>query len=128
MFKDVITMEGITETRPKNTQETNDQMLWKIKQSFSDSEKTHPIEKLLQNEQIENSKQDRGLKRKLANWFMWILVGQLIIMNGVFILAGMGFLGYGRWALELYMAGTLAQVFGIVLVMTKNLFPLKNGE
>jgi hypothetical protein len=44
-------------------------------------------------------------------------------MNLVFIGAGLKWIEYSQWQLDLYMTGTLLEVFGIVLIITKNLFP-----
>ncbi len=46
-------------------------------------------------------------------------------MNIVFICVGANYLNYEDYALHLYMGGTLAEVFGIVLVITKYLFAKK---
>lgn len=68
---------------------------------------------------------DRELKRNYAYWFIGILIAQLIIMNTVFIIVGLGYLKFEEHVLELYMGGTLAEVFGVIVVITKNLFPKK---
>ena len=77
----------------------------------------------LLHESIEDQQSNRGLKTKYAHWFIYILMGQLLIMNLVFILTGCNVLAFGSYVLELYLIGTLAEVFGIILVITKNLFP-----
>ena len=46
-------------------------------------------------------------------------------MNIVFFGVGLEWLKFEEWSLNLYMAGTLAEVFGVILVITKNLFPNK---
>lgn len=73
--------------------------------------------------QLDDSQNDRELKKRYANYFIWILVGQLFAMNLAFILVGFKWMEFERYELELYLAGTLAEVFGIVLIITKNLFP-----
>ena len=50
---------------------------------------------------------------------------QLAVMNAVIVLVGAHVLFYQYWTLDLYMSGTLLEVFGIVLVITKFLFPKK---
>lgn len=77
-------------------------------------------------EYIHDRKSDRQLKRTYAFRFIWILIGQLVVMNIVFILHGLGLLVFSDYILHLYMGGTLLEIFGIVLVITRSLFP--NGE
>ncbi|MFZ2725008.1 MAG: hypothetical protein WAX77_02020 [Methylococcaceae bacterium] len=70
---------------------------------------------------------DRELKRNYAYWFIGILIAQLIVMNAVFIIVGLGYLKFDAHVLEIYMAVTLAEVFGVIVVITKNLFPKKHN-
>lgn len=93
-----------------------------IHQSLRDPSKTTPASPL-EGERVKDSEQDRDLKRKYAHQFMWVLIVQLFIMNVIFIVDGTGMLRFDIWTLNLYTGGTLAEVFGIVLVITKNLFP-----
>ena len=69
---------------------------------------------------------DRDLKRTYAFWVLGILVGQLLLMNVVLVLTGLKILTFEEWLIKLYLTGTLAEVFGIVLLITKHLFPHKN--
>lgn len=96
--------------------------LKEIRYSLQDPEKTTPADPLI-DQRVKDSEQDRGLKKKYAHWFIGILIVQLFIMNLVFICVGFGWLNFSSWSLNLYTGGTLAEVFGIVLVITKNLFP-----
>jgi len=82
----------------------------------------HQVDPLVA-EEIADRKSDRALKQKHAVWFIWILIAQLIVMNIAFFLVGNGKMTFQEWSLNLYMTGTLAQVFGVVYVITKNLFP-----
>ena len=99
-------------------------LLDQIKVAIKDKSKTSPADPLTV-EKIENSKSDRELKKSYAKWFIWILVGQLVVMNLVFISVGLKWLEFDEWSLNLYMGGTLAEVFGVILVITMNLFPNK---
>jgi len=99
-------------------------LLQELKKSLSDDSKTAPADPLLE-QKIADAKSDRELKEKYASIFVLVLIFQLGVMNIVFILSGYHILSFERWTLDLYMSGTLAQVFGIVLVIIKNLFPSK---
>lgn len=63
-----------------------------------------------------------ALKKSYGKWFLIILAVQLGIMNGVFISVGFEWLKFDPLTLQLYMGGTLTEVFGLVLVVTKYLF------
>lgn len=72
---------------------------------------------------------DTGLKKIYAYSMIVILAAQLIIMNIVFVLVGVGILKYNDPAhLKMFMGGTLAEVFGIVLVITRYLFSKNNNS
>jgi hypothetical protein len=66
---------------------------------------------------------DTALKKIYASRFIWILMGQLAMMNLILLLVGVGCLQFSDHVLPLYMGGTLAEVFGVVLVITRYLFP-----
>lgn len=74
---------------------------------------------------IENqsAKEDITLKRRYGNGLLIALAIQLFIMNVIFALVGFSILKYEEWALHLYVTGTLLEIFALVLVVTKYLFP-----
>jgi hypothetical protein len=94
-----------------------------------DEEKTRTeIEKLkIENHKLkldnDDKEQDRKLKKHFAYWSIGVLIVQLLIMNFVFYMVGIEKLKFDNYSLHLYMAGTLAEVFGIVFIITKYLFP-----
>ena len=92
-----------------------------IIKSLDNPQQTKASDPLLE-QRVENLQSDRGLKRRYANWFIGILIGQLLLMNLCFFAVGLGWLEFSEWSLNLFMGGTLAEVFGVILVITKNLF------
>jgi len=98
-----------------------DEVLELIEKALT-SQETQEVDPMVE-QNIADREKDRELKDKYANWFIYILIGQLLIMNLVFCMSGLKFLEFPNWALELYMGGTLAEVFGIVYVITNHLFP-----
>ncbi len=75
---------------------------------------------------VDDQVADTGLKKRYANWFIWILIGQLTAMNAIFIATGIDYLHFqDPTHLNLFMGGTLAEVFGVVLVITRYLFSKK---
>ncbi len=73
--------------------------------------------------ETDDLKTDTGLKKHYARWFIGILIGQLVVMNAIFYGVGIEKLKFTDYVLHLYMGGTLAEVFGIVYVITRYLFP-----
>lgn len=101
------------------------QLVSEIETSLSNASKSHPINSL-EYQKVQNIESDRELKKLYAYWFIGILISQLLIMNSIFIGVGMGWFVFTDHVLKLYMGGTLLEVFGVVVVITKNLFPKIN--
>ena len=70
----------------------------------------------------DNLETDIKLKKSYAKWLIGVMIGQLLIMNIVFIFVGLDFMKYNEYILHLYISGTLLELFGLVLVITKYLF------
>jgi len=73
--------------------------------------------------------QDIELRRSYANWLLRTLIAQVLFTNVVFVLyAHLGV----DWRLtasvvNVWLIGTLAEVVGIVLVVTRYLFPNRDS-
>jgi hypothetical protein len=73
--------------------------------------------------------QDRQLKLSYATWLRRLLAGQLAVADIVFVVyAWVG----RRWKLEpividIWLGATVVQVVGIVLVVTRHLFPQRDS-
>lgn len=77
---------------------------------------------------VDDQRTDTGLKKLYATWFIGILIGQLFLMNSIFVAVGANWLEFKEPThLNLFMGGTLAEVFGVVLVITRYLFSKRNG-
>ncbi len=79
---------------------------------------------------VDDHKTDTKLKKVYAYWFIGILIGQLLAMNGIFVAVGLNILAFKESShLNLFMAGTLTEVFGVVYVITRYLFSKReNGS
>ena len=78
---------------------------------------------------VDDRKTDTKLKKIYAYWFIGILIGQLLLMNAVFAAVGLKWLEFADPShLNLFMGGTLSEVFGVVLVITRYLFSRKDAE
>ena len=77
--------------------------------------------------EVKDKETDTDLKRVYAYGMIGILGAQLLIMNIVFVAVGCGWIKYEDSSyLKIFMGGTLAEVFGVILVITRYLFS-KNG-
>ena len=77
----------------------------------------------LRQAQVDDLKSDTELRKLYAKGFIWLLGAQLLAMNAVFVAVGLGWLVFNDAThLSLFMGGTLAQVFGVVFVITRSLF------
>lgn len=70
----------------------------------------------------ERSKNDNDLKEKYSKKLIVILVFQLIFMNIIFILGGIGILNYSDTTFNIFVTATIAEVFSLVTIIVKYLF------
>jgi len=89
----------------------------------SQAEQTEDLNRELKKLEYEDKKTDIKLKKKFAYSFIIILAVQLIIMNIVFVYIGCGYMKFSDLTIQLYMGGTLTEVFGIVYIICRYLFP-----
>lgn len=76
---------------------------------------------------VNDFKVNTELKIKYAYWFVLILICQLLTMNAIFIMVGRKILQFDDPKyLQIYMGGTMAEVFGVVFVITRYLFSKKD--
>jgi hypothetical protein len=78
----------------------------------------------VEKKQLENQsiRTDVKLKAGYGQSMFWLLVVQLAVMNIIFFCAGFGWLSFNPVELNLYVGGTLAEIFGVVLVIVRYLF------
>lgn len=93
--------------------------LWKI--LHENQNLTHETPTISQDELDQQS--NRSLKKSYAYWFIGILIGQLVVMNGVFIAHGAGCLTFDEVTLRIYTGSTVLEVFGVIVIIVHNLFP-----
>lgn len=76
------------------------------------------------------AEQEHGLRQSYADWILRILGAQFFVADVVFI----AFAWAGRrWDLppgviEVWLAATVVQVLGVVAVVTRHLFPSRDGR
>ncbi len=71
---------------------------------------------------------ERNLRRKYANYFIWILAVQLLIINAIFVLIGYKILHYEQWTANLFIVSVFGEIVGIVLIIVKYLFTSTNKD
>ena len=63
---------------------------------------------------------------ELLTWygrgFFWLLVTELVVLNGFFLARGLGCLQFNSVDFNVYVGGTLLQTFGVILVIARGLF------
>lgn len=75
------------------------------------------------------AEQEYGLRQKYADWIIWLLATQFVVADAVFVT----FAWAGRnWDLapgvvEVWLAATVVQVVGVVAIVTRHLFPGREG-
>lgn len=75
------------------------------------------------------AEQEHGLRQKYADWIIWLLGVQMLGTDVIFVVyawAGRG------WELlpgviEVWLGATVVQVVGVVIVVTRHLFPSRDG-
>jgi glutathione S-transferase len=76
------------------------------------------------------AEQEHGLRQRYADWILWLLGAQFVVADAVFV--AFAWAGWG-WELtpgviEVWLAATVVQVVGVVAVVTRHLFPNRDGE
>lgn len=85
---------------------------------------TAPVDPLVE-QKVEDHKIDRELRKTYATWYIWILIGQLVLFNILIFLYGFKKITFDEVTLRVFTCATLSEIFGIVLVITKYLFSRK---
>ncbi|MGN6215575.1 MAG: hypothetical protein ACTHN7_01245 [Solirubrobacterales bacterium] len=74
--------------------------------------------------------QDIKLKKKYANWLLWLITIQLVVADAVFV----AYAWAGEhWHLEagviqIWLVATLVELIGVALVITRYLFPRRDRQ
>lgn len=74
---------------------------------------------------LDDAKQDRELRAKYAIYFIWILIGQLLVLNALFVGVGAQWLNYSDWLFHAFLGGTFIEVIGIIYLIVAYLFPTR---
>jgi hypothetical protein len=74
--------------------------------------------------------QDITLKKTYAKWLLWLVNAQLLVTDLVFV--AYAWVGR-RWELEtgviqIWLIGTLVELIGVALVITRYLFPRRDNS
>lgn len=76
------------------------------------------------------AEQEHGLRQRYGDWLLWLLGAQFLIADALFV----AFAWAGRrWDLppgviEVWLAATVIQVVGVVAIVTRHLFPGRDGR
>jgi Zn-dependent peptidase ImmA (M78 family) len=75
------------------------------------------------------AEQEHGLRQRYADWILWLLGAQFVVADAVFVAfawAGSGWV-LPSGVIEVWLAATVVQVVGVVAVVTRHLFPARDG-
>ena len=77
----------------------------------------------------QDHQQDINLKKKYADWLLGAVVAQLIVANAVFVVyAWAGEHGdLDAVVIDVWLGATLVQVIGVAAIVTRYLFPRRDG-
>lgn len=78
--------------------------------------------------QVQDLEQDIRLKKRYAGWLLTAMMVQLFVANTVFVVyawAGMNW-RLSTSVINVWLGATLAEVVGVVLVVTRYLFPRRD--
>lgn len=67
-----------------------------------------------------------NLREKYGRLIMWYLGTQLLIVNVGMIFIGIGLIHFDWKVIDVFVGGTLIQIFGAVFIVMKNLYPINN--
>lgn len=67
------------------------------------------------------------LRTKYANKLYYLLIGEVVTIFILVFLVGLEWLKIDKWVLNILITGVMAQTFGLVRTIVKNLFS-KNGK
>lgn len=70
----------------------------------------------------ERIEKDNILKVKYAKNLIHILIFQLIALNVLFVMKGLGFLNYSEMSFNIFITGGIAEIYVLVRVIVKYLF------
>lgn len=70
----------------------------------------------------ERSEDDNNLKKKYSKILIWILIVQLGVMNVIFILKGANILQFSDTTFNIFVTGTILEVFALITTIVKYLF------
>jgi hypothetical protein len=79
-------------------------------------------------EELESKKNLRDLKKKYATWLFGLLAVEILLIFGIVIAQGFKCIEIEQWLLALIFETVIAQSFGLVLLVTKHLFPVEKDK
>jgi amino acid transporter len=71
---------------------------------------------------------ERKLRKNYANYFIWILIFQLIIVSTIFILVGCSVLKYKQWVVHIFIISVFGEIIGLVSIIVRYLFTSTSKE
>lgn len=76
----------------------------------------------------QQQEQDRKMRGMYATWLMRVTTGQIIGINIIFVLIGLGFLKYDPWAANTFVMAVFAETSVMAVLVVKYLFPATSDK
>jgi len=76
----------------------------------------------------EQQNQDRNTRKYYAKWLLVFVGVQIVIINILFILLGLGILRVEKWTSNTFIVSVFAEISAMVLVVVNYLFPKEKGS
>lgn len=73
-------------------------------------------------------KEERLLRRTYANYLLFVLLLQIVLINGAFFAIGLGYLVIEKWIATTFIMAVFFEITALVLVIIKYLFPKVGSE
>lgn len=76
------------------------------------------------------AEQEHRLRQKYADWIIWLLGAQFVATDTVFVIVAWAGRGWDLTpgVIEVWVAATVVQVVGVVAIVTRHLFPNRDGD
>ena len=118
-------LERLVSNRIKKYQVVSDEVLQKQqkKQELRQSDQIHQ-------DYLEERKNDRLLKEKVAKWTFKLLIAETAIVFAVLFLQGFAWNGFNihDTTLNIFLPATIIQISTMAIIITRSLFPNKPGS
>lgn len=85
----------------------------------------YSVARRLQEEALAYKGDTRRFRGEYAKAFRWLLTGQLLLTNSIFLAVGIHWLAYDPVTLRIFIGATIGEIVALVMIVVRHLFPLQ---